>query len=136
MFEKLSTVEERYEDISTRLSDPAVISDNEKYRTLMKEYKNLTPIVEKYREYKKARDAHEEAAELLEEGVSPQPAKEAAKSRADNSNASFFMLGSLLEFRNKYSLRLRILYIFFVGLQGKKQRINGYLPENLCEKRV
>ena len=62
MFEKLSTVEERYEDISTRLSDPAVISDNEKYRTLMKEYKNLTPIVEKYREYKKARDAHEEAA--------------------------------------------------------------------------
>ena len=68
MFEKLSTVEERYEDISTRLSDPAVISDNEKYRTLMKEYKNLTPIVEKYREYKKARDAHEEAAELLEEG--------------------------------------------------------------------
>ena len=30
MFEKLSTVEERYEDISTRLSDPAVISDNEK----------------------------------------------------------------------------------------------------------
>ena len=76
------------------------------------------------------------AAELLEEGVSPQPAKEAAKSRADNSNASFFMLGSLLEFRNKYSLRLRILYIFFVGLQGKKQRINGYLPENLCEKRV
>ena len=68
MFEKLSSVEERYEDISTRLSDPAVISDNEKYRSLMKEYKNLTPIVEKYREYKKARDAHEEAAELLEEG--------------------------------------------------------------------
>ena len=29
MFEKLSSVEERYEDISTRLSDPAVISDNE-----------------------------------------------------------------------------------------------------------
>lgn len=52
MFEKLSSVEERYEDISTRLSDPAVISDNEKYRSLMKEYKNLTPIVEKYREYR------------------------------------------------------------------------------------
>ena len=68
MFEKLSTVEERYEDISTRLSDPAVISDNEKYRTMMKENKILTPSVEKYREYKKARDAHEEAAELLEEG--------------------------------------------------------------------
>ena len=45
MFEKLSSVEERYEDIGTRLSDPAVIGDNEKYRSLMKEYKNLTPIV-------------------------------------------------------------------------------------------
>ena len=68
MFEKLSSVEERYEDISTRLSDPAVIGDNEKYRSLMKEYKNLTPIVEKYREYRKACASHEEAAELLEEG--------------------------------------------------------------------
>ena len=68
MFERLSSVEERYEDISTRLSDPAVISDNEKYRSLMKEYKNLTPIVEKYREYRKACASHEEAAELLEEG--------------------------------------------------------------------
>ena len=68
MFEKLSSVEERYEDIGTRLSDPAVISDNEKYRSLMKEYKNLTPIVEKYREYRKACASHEEAAELLEEG--------------------------------------------------------------------
>lgn len=68
MFEKLSSVEERYEDISTRLSDPAVISDNEKYRSLMKEYKNLTPIVEKYREYREACASHEEAAELLEEG--------------------------------------------------------------------
>lgn len=68
MFEKLLSVEERYEDIGTRLSDPAVISDNEKYRSLMKEYKNLTPIVEKYREYRKACASHEEAAELLEEG--------------------------------------------------------------------
>ena len=51
MFEKLLSVEERYEDISTRLSDPAVISDNEKYR-----------------EYRKACASHEEAAELLEEG--------------------------------------------------------------------
>ena len=61
-------MEERCEAIRTRLSDPAVISDNEKYRSLMKEYKNLTPIVEKYREYRKACASHEEAAELLEEG--------------------------------------------------------------------
>ena len=32
--------------------DPAVVSDNEQYVSLMKEYKNLTPIVEKYRDRK------------------------------------------------------------------------------------
>ena len=68
MFEKLKNVEDRYEEINNRLMDPAVVSDNEQYKNLMKEYKNLTPIVEKYREYRKACASHEEAAELLEEG--------------------------------------------------------------------
>ena len=68
MFDKLKAVEDRYEDINQKLMDPAVISDNEKYRNYMKEYKSLTPIVEKYREYRKAKDAFEEAKELLDEG--------------------------------------------------------------------
>ncbi len=50
MFEKLKNVEDRYEEINNRLMDPAVVSDNEQYKNLMKEYKNLTPIVEKYRD--------------------------------------------------------------------------------------
>ena len=57
MFEKLSAVEERYEDINVRLTDPAVIGDNEKNKGYMKEYKTLTPIVEKYREYRKAQES-------------------------------------------------------------------------------
>ena len=68
MFEKLQLIEERYEEINRRLMDPNVVSDQNAYRDLMKEYKNLTPIVEKYREYRKACASHEEAAELLEEG--------------------------------------------------------------------
>ena len=44
------------------------MSDNNQYKTLMKEHKNLTPIVEKYREYEKAEASLEEAKELLEEG--------------------------------------------------------------------
>ena len=44
--------------------DPAVIANNEQYKSLMKEYKTLTPIVEKYQEYRKA----SEARELLAEG--------------------------------------------------------------------
>ncbi len=68
MFEKLVTLEGRYEEINEKLMDPEVINDNEQYKALMKEYKNLTPIIEKYREYKAAKDAFDEAKELLDGG--------------------------------------------------------------------
>ncbi len=61
MFEKLQLIEERYEEINRRLMDPNVVSDQNAYRDLMKEYKNLTPIVEKFRAYKKAAEDLEEA---------------------------------------------------------------------------
>ena len=67
MFEKLKDVAARYEQINEKLMDPTVVSDNNQYKTLMKEHKNLTPIVEKYREYEKAEASLEEAKELLEE---------------------------------------------------------------------
>ena len=68
MLDKLQDVENRYQEINHKLMDPTVISNNELYKNLMKEYKNLTPIVEKYREYLKAHEAYEEAKELLDEG--------------------------------------------------------------------
>ena len=70
MFEKLTLMEEKYEEINRRLSDPDVVSDMALYTELMKEYKSLTPIIEKYREYKKAASHNEEARELLEDGDS------------------------------------------------------------------
>ncbi|WRS27850.1 peptide chain release factor 1 [Oscillospiraceae bacterium MB08-C2-2] len=68
MFDKLKSAEERYEQLNEQLMDPQVVSDNNRYRDLMKEYKNLTPIVEKYREYAKAKEGADEARQLLEEG--------------------------------------------------------------------
>lgn len=68
MFEKLISTEERYNDISNKLMDPDVISDNNQYKQLMKEYKNLTPLVEKYREFAEAKKSVDEGKELLEEG--------------------------------------------------------------------
>lgn len=68
LFDKLKVFEEKYEGINRQLCDPEVVSDQEKYRELMKEYKNLTPIVEKYREYKKAKNTVEEAKQLLDDG--------------------------------------------------------------------
>ena len=66
MFEKLEYTLQRYEEIGMRLSDPEVVNNQEEFRRLMKEHKDLTEIVEKYREYKKACADGEEARTLLD----------------------------------------------------------------------
>ena len=68
MFENLREAEKHYEEISESLMDPDVINDTEKFRNLMKEHKNLTPIIEKYRKYRTAEDNLSQAKELLDEG--------------------------------------------------------------------
>ncbi len=65
MFDKLNFLEEKYKELNDLISDPDVISDQERWRKLMKEQKDLTPIVEKYKEYKKAKETIEESLELL-----------------------------------------------------------------------
>lgn len=68
MLDKLAAVENRYEQIGVELTRPEVVSDNEQFRRLMKEHSELTPIVEKYREYRAAKQSESEAAELLDNG--------------------------------------------------------------------
>ena len=68
MLNKLTSVEERYEEVNSLLYDPDVISDMNKYSALMKEHKNLTPIVEKFREFKKAEEDFSSAKAMLDEG--------------------------------------------------------------------
>ena len=52
MFDKLEVFKKRNDEINEMLYDPNIVSDQEKYKSLMKEQKNLIPIVEKYEEYK------------------------------------------------------------------------------------
>ncbi|MBR4123645.1 MAG: peptide chain release factor 1 [Clostridia bacterium] len=68
MFEKLSAVENRYEQMGVELTRPEVASDNALFTKLMKEHSELTPIVEKYREYCDAVKAEKEALEMLDAG--------------------------------------------------------------------
>ena len=65
MLDRLHDVEARYSEISERLADPSVMSDISAYSSLMKEYKRLTPVVEKFREYKSAEAAVDDALSLL-----------------------------------------------------------------------
>ena len=67
MFDKLRAAEEKFNETERLLSDPEIIADMERYTALMKDYKALSPVIEKYREYKKARDAHEDAKIMLDE---------------------------------------------------------------------
>ena len=67
MTEKLDMTMARYDEISVKLSDPKVVSDNKLYTELMREYKNLTPLVEMYKQYKSAEHSLEDAREALED---------------------------------------------------------------------
>lgn len=65
MMDKLENIEQRFDEVNLRLSDPNIVDDQDNYRKLMKEYKLLTPIIEKYRQYKNALSSYNEAREML-----------------------------------------------------------------------
>ncbi len=67
MFQRLEDVEKRYDELTEKISDPEEIAKTNSWQKLMKEHSELTPIVEKYREYKKAEKTIEENEELLKD---------------------------------------------------------------------
>jgi len=67
MLERLAKLNEKYTEISASLEDPAVISDIEGYTKLLKEYKNLTPIIDEYRRYLAAVESEKEARAILDD---------------------------------------------------------------------
>ena len=66
MFQKLDDVEKRYDELTVQISDPEVIARTSEWQKLMKEHSDMTPIVEKYREYKKTQTNYKEALEIME----------------------------------------------------------------------
>ena len=65
MFQKLEAVEKRYEELNKLISDPEVIARQNEWKNLMKEHSDMVDIVEKYREYKKVKEAFDEAQEMI-----------------------------------------------------------------------
>ena len=78
MFDKLEELVTKLEEIMQELSNPDVVNDQERFRKLMKEQSDLTPIVEKYKEYKKAKQDEEDSLMILDE-ESDEEMKEMAK---------------------------------------------------------
>ena len=67
MFDKLEDLLRRFEEIMNELNEPDVANNQERFRRLMKEQSDLTPLVEAYREYKKCSQDVEDSLAMLEE---------------------------------------------------------------------
>ena len=67
MFEKLEAVEKRYDELTTQISDPAIIANNNEWRKLIKEHSSMEDVVVKYKEYKQIENNMNEAKEMMED---------------------------------------------------------------------
>lgn len=66
MFDKLEDLLHRFEEILNELNEPTVAENQTRFRALMKEQSDLTPIVEAYKEYKKCNETVADSLSLLE----------------------------------------------------------------------
>jgi peptide chain release factor 1 len=83
-FDRLEDLVNRYEDITAELSSPDVVNDQDRFRKLMKEQNDITPIVEAYREYKGCKQSIADSLEILDE-ESDEELKELAKEELNES---------------------------------------------------
>ena len=68
MFDKLDFITEKYDELAQKVSDPEVINNQPVWQKYIKEMGELEPIVNKYKEYRKAKSELADAREILEEG--------------------------------------------------------------------
>lgn len=86
MFDRLEDLLIRLEEILSELSEPDVANDQNRFRKLMKEQNDLTPIVEAYKEYKSCKQAIEDSLQMLEE-ENDEEMRELAKEELNDSKA-------------------------------------------------
>ena len=87
MFDKLEDLVDRLDTLNNQLTDPDIVSDQNKFRKLMKEQSELTPIVEKYKEYKDAKQTIEDSLLMLEE-ENDEELREMAKEELNGAKAT------------------------------------------------
>ena len=94
MFQKLEDVEKRYEELTKKISDPDVISNQTEWQKYMKEHAEIQDVVQKYREYKKVKQQLEDAKLMLDD---PE-LKELAQIELDEAKESLPKLEEELKF--------------------------------------
>lgn len=97
MLDKLKEVEVKYEKLNERLCESDISSNIDEYKKIMQELKSITPVVEKYREYKKIESDYAEAKELLEAGGMDPDFKEMVKEEFEQAAADLEVCGEELK---------------------------------------
>jgi peptide chain release factor 1 len=96
MFDKLEDLLKRFEEILEELNDPSVVNDQQRFRKLMKEQNDLTPIVDTYKEYKQAKQSINDSLEMLEEETDEEM-RELAKEELNTAKISIAELEEKLK---------------------------------------
>ena len=96
MHEKLEAIAERFRALTADLTSPSLSGDRARYLALHREYKLLSPIVEKYNEYLSAKRAMCEAEEMLSDRELGEMAAEEYRLARANAEAAYGALRLLL----------------------------------------
>ena len=140
MLEKLRQMEENYHAMQEKMMDPAVVGDNQQYAQLMREYKHMQPIIEKYHEYLQAQNDFTEAREILD-GEEDAELREMAQERMDSLHGELMRLllpkdpdddrNVIIEIRggaggeeaSLFAASLYRMYTMYAETQGWKQEV-------------
>ena len=99
MFDRLEDIVKHYEEIMLELNNPSVTEDQRRFRKLMKEQADLTPLVDTYKEYTQAKQTVEDSLSLLEEETDEEMRELAKEELADAKK-------SIEELENKLKILL------------------------------
>lgn len=86
MFDKLEDILKRFDEIINELNNPTVVNDQQRFRKLMKEQNDLTPIVEAFKEYKDSKQTIEDSLQMLDE-ENDEEMREMAKEELNEAKA-------------------------------------------------
>jgi peptide chain release factor 1 len=67
MFDRLEQLEDRYKELEADLSDPKLVSDQQRYQKTTKQHRDMEPVIERFREYKRVRAGIADAKIMLAE---------------------------------------------------------------------
>ena len=97
MIEKLEGIAERLAAVNAELCEPSVVNDQQKYTALMKEAKQLTPIVEKFCAYKTVKAENDEARAILDESGADRELRELAQAEWEETGEKLEKLNEELK---------------------------------------